>query len=367
MTGPFDALGMNAERMGRPKGPHWDGPPAEEELPLVLPEPERKRVSVTIGIDELESPINRGGLLCYDGSQVLLYIREQGARVDMIADKPAVGPKYHVAECSTLREMRARNRFGRYVATNDLSGRFEITGIGVSGARKVDVPLNICKNCLRHLNYQDYCGGPGKRRSVFDGFSLPTFFATYSTIFSSLPAGAELIRPGRPANAVGELARIGALTCAECEVRLPVQLELIASVPVDSSNAERPLCIDCRRKPPGREPIHVGPEDMKTIVRERRRLWWDRELSWEEARKYADEAFHGLMYTYERQDYAAPEPGLEIQGRDGSVTVELGLAWPESGWAVVLHEDEANLVRERHPEWEVMTLAEALLDSQEDG
>ena len=357
----FAKLRANAALMGRPsRTPTIDTsmPPPQ---PLTLSPPELAR-GIEIGLDQLRRSSDIGGLLGIDGAQVLLYIRNQGARFDAAVANPSSGPKYHVADCRTLRDMRERNRFGRYVVTDDLSGSFRITEGERDGARGARVRLDVCKNCLLHLNYRDYEAGGQVRAAVFAGFSLPEFFATYSTLFSSLPNGTELVRPG-VTRSPGAPVPIGSMTCDACAASLPARSALIASVA--DGGSKRTLCIDCRRKPPVGEPVYVTEAEMKEIDRARRPNWVGTELSWDDARRYADAAFDGLLRIYERQEQGVPEPGVELQREDGSVCLELGLAWSSSRHAVVLHEHEAALARSLG--WDAMTLADALLDSREDG
>src|SRR5699024_4548236 len=53
------------------------------------------------------------GLLTVQGRQVLLYIPDQGFRYTLaeIQEDPRNGRRYHVADCSTLDDMRGRKRF----------------------------------------------------------------------------------------------------------------------------------------------------------------------------------------------------------------------------------------------------------------
>lgn len=52
---------------------------------------------------------------------------------------------------AALDEMRHKNRFERYHATNRIDGLFEIDD---GSGRSQDVDLRVCMNCLERLNYK---------------------------------------------------------------------------------------------------------------------------------------------------------------------------------------------------------------------
>ena len=358
----FDDLHLNVARMGKPERP--------PEIDTTMPprtEPDfvrRLGGGIAIQLKDLEDSAAFGGLLGYRGAQVLLYIREKGDQIEEIRDKPFIGPKYHVANCQTLRRMRAENRFGRYVVTNDVTGEFLLIDSEAHRTREVRARLNVCKNCLDFLNYQDYRTDTTRRTAIFERFSLPTLFATYSTLFEFLPTGVTMWKSGDPRSWASrpkdapEFER-----CESCDVRLPGSSSLIGVPAGPSGESGRVVCADCRRKPPISETVHVNARDMKRIARERPKN--ENAISWEEAYRLADCAFEGLMKLYERQGYEAPEPGFEFEDEAGAVCGQLGLAWPVSRHAVVLHESEAEAAR-RHG-WEAFALEAALLDAREDG
>src|ERR1700730_18074384 len=83
------------------------------------------------------------GTLAYKDSRVLLYIRD----VSVMGDREPE-PRYHLANCSTLRQMRERRRFNRYVVSTRLDGVFNLNIIkGQISTRRL-VPLSVCQNCL---------------------------------------------------------------------------------------------------------------------------------------------------------------------------------------------------------------------------
>ena len=76
---------------------------------------------INVGLPEVEA--NAGALLEYQGHQVVLYIPDQGWRVEDVLADGSKGRKVHVANCVTLEEMRQKGRYERYVVRNGLSPR----------------------------------------------------------------------------------------------------------------------------------------------------------------------------------------------------------------------------------------------------
>lgn len=112
------------------------------------------------------------GLISYQGRQVLLYIRDHTGRYDAAIEDGEKGKRFHIAWCRTLDDMRQKNRFERYHATNRVDGLFEIDdGLG----RSQDVALKVCMNCLERLNYKGSIDKQQKR-VIFKSFSLNEFF-----------------------------------------------------------------------------------------------------------------------------------------------------------------------------------------------
>ena len=115
------------------------------------------------------------GLISYEGRQVLLYIQDHGRNVQDALEDGSKGRKFHVAYCRTLEDMHIKGRYERYVATNDLSGSFYITGVHWERGTSIEgtTSLRVCKNCLMKLNYQGY---RHDRVKVFSAFDLEIFF-----------------------------------------------------------------------------------------------------------------------------------------------------------------------------------------------
>jgi len=117
------------------------------------------------------------GTLAYKDSRVLLYIRDVNVMLNQVPQ-----PRYHLANCSTLRQMRVKGRFKhRYVVSTRLDGVFNLNIIrGQTSTRRL-VPLSVCQNCLDLIRFDGFRieWSRDRRIRVVRGFSLDGFFSKY--------------------------------------------------------------------------------------------------------------------------------------------------------------------------------------------
>jgi len=114
------------------------------------------------------------GTIAYKNRRVLLYIRDW--KLDN--DRNSL-PRFHIVGCSTLEQMIRHNRFQRYVVATRTDGIFKINLINSStgSVLKKDQELDVCKNCLWKLNYNNY---KGDRVTAFKTFALEEFFVRFA-------------------------------------------------------------------------------------------------------------------------------------------------------------------------------------------
>lgn len=278
------------------------------------------------------------GLLSVDGRQVLLYIPDQFKPLEVVQESPEEGKRFHVADCKTLTDMRAKGRFDRYVVTNDLGGIFPISGRNFNGQpAQADSRLLVCKNCLDKLNYQNY--RHEKRRSaIWKGFEIGIFFETYSTSFRHLPRSRT---SGSFANEYtqdwGDISanvrRRCGFVCDECGVNLSGHRHLLHVHHINGERSDnaannlRALCADCHRRQPLHSRMFLSLVNMQTLTRLRRDqgIKADR---WERALALADLSVHGALLHAKHKGFEVPELGYQITGPTGSVLAEVELAWP---------------------------------------
>ncbi|MGL6177210.1 MAG: HNH endonuclease, partial [Vibrionaceae bacterium] len=214
---------------------------------------------VVLGKDiQLDQIDGSGGVLSYDGHQVMLYIPDQGEDIEVVLANGKQGRRIHVAECSTLELMRNTGRFKRYDVISRVDGRFPVFGAvhGVKEVIKGEAALGVCKNCLKILNYNGYdTQSHTTKEEVFNTFSFEQFFAAYSSFFKSLPDSRSAATPGSYTDdwsAISTQLRSKLnYTCEQCGVCLVTEKRLLHTHHINGNRTDnsaenlRALCADC--------------------------------------------------------------------------------------------------------------------------
>ena len=314
-------------------------------------------------ISDIEHP---GGLLSSDGSQVLLYIQDHGSRVPEVLEDGSAGNKVHVAYCVTLQEMQAKRRYERYVATNDLNGVYLITGYAgyLGQPLEGNAKLNVCRNCLRHLNYRGY---RRQRNKVFKEFDLLAFFETYSSFFPHMPsrwAGASDGDYTSDWGAVSQRYRAKVHhVCEQCGVDLRSSPQLLHVHHIDgvkTNNREpnlKAVCADCHRKEPNHGHMWVSHDDAQAIARARREQGLVHVRTWDQAFRLADPSVHGVLHLIRNTGTPLPEVGFPLTRGDKHLA-QFELAWPQVREAVAISQRDIEAGNAHG--WHVRTVDEAL-------
>jgi len=107
--------------------------------------------------------------LIYKNKRVLIHIRDSVKHI----------PRFHIANCSTLLEMKSNGRFARYVASEREEGSFFVR---MNGGSLNKMKLPVCQNCLEKLAWKgfskDVLSLRAKQEAV-DTFSIQEFFRKY--------------------------------------------------------------------------------------------------------------------------------------------------------------------------------------------
>ncbi|CNK85655.1 type II Zorya anti-phage system protein ZorE [Yersinia proxima] len=303
------------------------------------------------------------GLISYRGRQVLLYIRDHSGRYDAAIEDGEKGKRFHIAWCRTLDEMRQKNRFERYHATNRVDGLFEIDdGLG----RSQDADLRVCMNCLERLNYK---GSIDKiqKRIIFKSFSLNNFFSHYSTCFRHMPKGIHDKANSGYVDNWKEISRSvreqSSYKCNDCGVDLSSTRQLCDvhhknGVKYDNSAENlHVLCKDCHRKQPLHEGIFVTQAEMAIIQRLRSQQGLLKADSWKDIYELTDPSVHGDINIMQHKGYQPPVPGLDLQNSAHEIIATVEAAWPTLKIAV-------NLTEIQVEGWEIFTVGELVKQIQ---
>jgi len=311
------------------------------------------------------------GVLSAKGQQLMLYIPDQGSNLEEVIQyglDTQNGKKVHVAECTTLRTMRAEGRFPRYDVISRSDGKFPVFGYQNRQDEHHEAQLRVCKNCLTALNYKGYSSSAwNEKQQVFDNFNYQHFFETYSSHFKSLPGKDSSYNSSSYTEDWPSIsARIKAKhdsSCQQCGVNLEsirrlLHVHHISGVKTDNRDQNlRSLCADCHKKQPRHEQLFVKHQDILAINVLRKQQSKFDVHNYQQLISYADTALEGLLKRCESNRLAIGELGVSLS--HNGVLLPLDLAWPRSKVAVFIDPTKMHAAKEQG--WNVFTVNQALV------
>jgi hypothetical protein len=319
--------------------------------------------SIEISLDQLESA---QGLLSIKGRQVILFISDHGHLVEDALLNPSSGRKFHVFECKTIQDMKARNRFERYHVTNSITGDFPIFGTTKFGQyRQGDARLQVCKNCINQLNYKNAShSSTHERNKIVSNFNFIEFFSTYSSLFKHHPKPkSQTSEYGYSADwdtiSANEKAK-SKFICQGCHVNLESNKRLLHTHHINGVKHDNSasnlicLCADCHRKEPFHGHMYIKHTDMQTINRLRAEQGILMSKTWTAVKQHIDPALHGVLHLAQKKLRIPPAIGHVIVDTASRNSLELDLAWPELRIGISLGD------RISYPQWSIFNHAEAL-------
>jgi len=191
----------------------------------------------------------------FAGRKVLVYIRD---RKQAIYDKYG-SPKFHIANCDTLKKAITDGNFNKYVVSTKTDGTFKIR-ILPNGNERLE-KLNVCKNCLDWLNYKKYAelNNKQQKNNICNEFSIADFFEQYKITDISQPKHSDDTAPTNdyPKNwdAISHQKKwVKRFTCERCGINLETTPKFLHVHHVNRKKYDnRPenltvLCVDCHSK-----------------------------------------------------------------------------------------------------------------------
>lgn len=116
-----------------------------------------------------------------------IYIRDQASYFKSTTTKGEIESnyKFHVTWCKTLEEFYQKGTFVKYVTQTRTDGKFTVNIINQDNTHKEkDVTLNVCKNCLREMDYKNYLSADKRQRNIISyEFLLKEFYKKYKIYF----------------------------------------------------------------------------------------------------------------------------------------------------------------------------------------
>jgi hypothetical protein len=313
------------------------------------------------------------GLVGYAGRQVLLYIKDHNFRILQAIEQPQeFGRKFHIADCGTLRKMRHEGRFDRYVVTNDLSGIFAISGIAPDTGEEIsaNVKLNVCKNCLKYLNYHGYQQAGTQKKQIFNNFKISDFFDTYSSFFTHIPSGIANISSVSYApdwNKISANYREKQRYCCEyCGVNLESAKHLLHVHHKNGIKSDNTLdnlvalCFDCHKKQPDHDHMFMPYGNAKVINKLRKEQNILFISSWNDIYRFVDVALYGLVGLLKERNAPLPLVGMKLDENAGVPAVILDLAWKKTKTGVSI--DTSCVSAVRTDGWRIINMADCLDD-----
>jgi hypothetical protein len=185
-----DDLGRLKRAMGIPANRLGDVKAIEIKSDGVTPSENQRLGSEGLEVDKPDVVALPDGTLSYKNRRILLYIR------DITQYAGYFEPRFHLADCITLQQMRENSRFGRFVIASRDDGLFHLHYI--DSGKRIDKRLDVCQNCLDRLNYKGFrlSMRVGVRRAAVQVFKIADFFAGYpKTLHHSIPNHTDQTAP----------------------------------------------------------------------------------------------------------------------------------------------------------------------------
>ena len=231
-----------------------------------------------IEIELSEVDVAPGGLLTYKGEQIILYIKDTNKSEEVNLYYPEESTRFHLADCQTLREMKRKGRFERYIVTQRQDGKFKVDwkDFDTGAMGEVEAELKVCKNCLTSLNYNNYKDNRTERNNIWVDFAIDGFLRNYSTFFPSKPSRTEstalIDRYVKDWPNISTRTReLRGWTCECCNLYLPRNTSYLhvhhrSGVKTDNSdNNLEVLCALCHTKRPYHTHMYI-PANTKSKI-----------------------------------------------------------------------------------------------------
>lgn len=253
--------------------------PAKNSPTLTADEIDRlARSGIEIPLDQVR--VLPDGTLAYKNARVVLYIRDVNQyRRHAIGDDNL--PRYHISDCTKLQEMRANNRFDRYVVATREDGLFElnIRAADSSRYRGQTHRLRVCQFCLGKIHWDgfEYKIPTVHKRKIVGEFTLSRFFERYKkTLVVFTPAYDASTAPLNEYTAdfkfvADRIKQERGHRCDECSINLsnsPRYLHAHHRNGIRSDNRDSNigiLCIGCHAKQPGHAHMKALPEYQEFV------------------------------------------------------------------------------------------------------
>lgn len=238
----------------------------------------RKGIEIPLGVVR---PDPNTGVLIYSNEVVLLYIMDTHNDRNTLLNGPENAKRFHVADCQTLKKMRAEGRAERYVVTNNTSGEFNVVALDrqTNKREKIKAELKVCKQCLSHLNYKSYKTNISEKGKIWRNFSIAEFLEKYQPHFIHRPKHTDETAPIQGYTTdwpeiSKKYRELRQWYCEECWVNLSSDKNLLhchhlnGQTADNSNNNLKSLCKLCHSKVSGHN-MFISTKDKNKIYQMR--------------------------------------------------------------------------------------------------
>ncbi len=231
--------------------------PAASSGILTVEEIERlSKEGIEIPLDEVR--VLRDGTLAYKNQRVVVYIRDVKQYRHSVPKEHDL-PRFHISHCDKLQEMRANNRYQRYVVATRDSGVFQINlkAQNAVNYQTREERLRVCQYCLGKLNWDDFVlhrQVAHHRNRIVQSFTLQEYFKLYGKTFvEEMPNHTEQTAPlndyTRDFKEIAERIKIRRnYRCDECGIDLSAHKKFLHAHHkngIQSDNRESNIGIFC--------------------------------------------------------------------------------------------------------------------------
>ena len=256
---------------------------------ISIPEIDIQLEDTGIEVDFDQIQIIQKGLFSYKGHHVVIYIKDTGHSKELLDNTPEESMKYHLVDCKTINDMKEKNRYQRYVATNRKDGLFNVDTREKDGNQlNTNAYLRVCKNCLKQIEWANYhfATSEDAKNKIRDNFNLDKFFENFQTVFSEIPKENEYgkVTSGYASNHENisvQFKDSKKWVCETCNVNLSNNRHLLDlhhenCVKNDNTPSNlKALCKICHKKEPNHNHYYVKPKDRSQILNLRKNIKLD--------------------------------------------------------------------------------------------
>ena len=345
-------------------GFYRDGMRRRAAADTVMPLHNRLSSGSGIGLANLQVT---GGVLAFDGLQVVLYDPDQGENSDSISATRPSAATFHVARCPVLHDELEATASVRHGAANWQLATWPVDGFSCAHGpvHRGLAGFQVCEHCLHTLNYKGYRTHPGQRATIREQFDIAECFARFSTLFGYYPIVPEAAIGARDwQSRLALYRRQRGDTCERCAVGLSSHQHLLCIAHRNADKQDfrpdnlRMLCLDCQRKAVAHAHVPVSDADMRLLQRCRRAQGLLDDMCWDQAIELADTAFDGLLRHYRELAHVVPQIAYQLDNVSSRDAEIVALAWPSQKRGVTADLDTARRLAKLG--WHCLTLDEAL-------